>query len=298
MPRFDLSRSRVLLTGASSGIGYELALEMAGRGAVLALVARREDRLDRLARVIEQRHGVRPTVEVADLSVRGVAADVAERVTSRLGGVDVLVNNAGVGVSGNQWSVGDRQEARAAFEVNFWAPMALQQALVPAMRGRRHGAVVNITALAQVVTVPGLGHYSATKAALAIATETLRQELAGSGIHVLEVIAGPVETAVQVGLRELVPGARRALTLGPMGEPDELARRVVRALRRGRPLLVYPGFYSLAHRLPAAPRRLIVALSKRSNRHGEGVAEDPSVLSSDSQAARSVSERWERRRPL
>ena len=249
MAGFSVAGSKVLLTGASSGIGRELAKVLAGRGARLAIVARRRSRLEDLAEEI----GGAAVIE-ADLSSRGTAAAVAAEALEALGPVDVLVNNAGGGVGGSQWAVGDGDEARDAFEVNYWSPLALVQALVPGMRERGRGAVVNVTSMAQVNTWPAFGAYGATKAALALATETLRLELSGSPVHVLEAIPGPVDTAVQAETR-LAPGIGRMLDRVPLGDAAEMARLIADALERGRPRVIYPRRAALAYLLPVAARR-------------------------------------------
>src|SRR5437588_10694410 len=140
----------VLVTGASSGIGRELAHELGRRGARLAIAARRKELLERVAHDVAAAGGVRPSVHVVDLSERGAAASLAAEAQQALGAIDILVNNAGGGVGGSQWHVGDREEARESFELNLWSPLALTSALVPGMLERARGAVVNVTALAQV----------------------------------------------------------------------------------------------------------------------------------------------------
>src|SRR5919106_123655 len=132
MAGIQIAGSHVLLTGASSGIGRELARELAGRGARRALAAEAEE---------------------------------------ALGAIDILINNAGGGLGGRIAAVGDRDEAREAFETNYWSPLALISSLVPSMAARGRGAVVNVTSMAQVGTWPGFGAYAATKAALGVATE-------------------------------------------------------------------------------------------------------------------------------
>src|SRR5215218_3260810 len=104
----SIDGSRILLTGASSGIGRELAKELARRGATLALAARRRPLLESLAAEIGSRGGSTPTVIEADLSVRGAAQDLSAAAREALGEVDVLVNNAGGGVGGRITAVGDR----------------------------------------------------------------------------------------------------------------------------------------------------------------------------------------------
>src|SRR4051794_11027716 len=103
----ELKDTPVLLTGASSGIGRELALVLAGRGARLVVAACRRDRLDALAAEIASRGGTRPVVVESDLAQRGAAEALAQEAVAALGRVDVLVNNAGGGVGGSQWAVGD-----------------------------------------------------------------------------------------------------------------------------------------------------------------------------------------------
>jgi short-subunit dehydrogenase len=253
MNGITIQGAATLLTGASSGIGRATALQLGRRGARLAVVARRGEMLESLAGEVVALGGARPAVIVADLAHPGVAHTVAEQARDALGDVAILVNNAGGGVGGTQWAVGDSAPGREAFEVNYWSPLALIHDLVPAMRIRGRGAIVNVTSLAQVTAWPGFGAYAATKAAFALSTQTLRTELHGSGVDVVEVIPGPVDTAVQAETR-LLPGIERMLDATPLGNPDELARLVVRALQRGRTRVVYPRANRVAYALPALAR--------------------------------------------
>ena len=253
MPKVDISGSRILVTGASSGIGRELAKELAARGATLAISARRRALLEELAFEIGAGGAATPIVLETDLSERGAAVDLARGAEEALGGIDVLVNNAGGGVGGRIALVGDRDEAREAFETNYWSPLALIRALVPSMEQRGRGAVINVTSMAQVSTWPGFGAYAATKAALALATETLATELVDSPIHVMEAIPGPIDTAVQ-GETRLAPGIERMLDRIPLGNPTVLARLIIRALERGKTRVIYPRRARLAYVLPALVR--------------------------------------------
>ena len=253
MPGINLDGARVLLTGASSGIGRATAKRLAARGARLVIAARRRDLLETLADEIAATGRQRPVVLTTDLSQRGAAHALAAEALEALGVVDVLVNNAGGGVGGSQWSVGDSEQGREAFEINHWSPLALIHDLVPPMRERGHGAVVNVTSGAQVTAWPGFGAYAATKAAFALATRTLDMELHGSGVHVLEVIPGPVDTAVQ-GETRLLPGIERMLDHGPLGDPEVLAARIVDALERGRRRVIYPGPMRVVFTLPGLAR--------------------------------------------
>jgi short-subunit dehydrogenase len=241
----SLDGSRVLLTGASSGIGRELALVLAGRGARLAVAARRREPMEQL--------GAEAVIE-CDLSVRGAAAALAVEAQERLGGIDVLVNNAGGGVGGQIARVGDHDAAREAFEVNYWSPLALIKELVPGMATRGEGTIVNVSSMAQVSSWPGFGAYAATKGAFGVATETLRMELAPAGIGVLEVLPGPVDTAVQ-GETRLAPGIERMLGRLPLGDPVVLARMIADAIERGRLRVIYPRLAAIGYLLPALARR-------------------------------------------
>jgi short-subunit dehydrogenase len=254
VPKFDLNDRAVLLTGASSGIGRSTAVALARRGARLAIVARTESALHTLAEEIVATGGARPTVVPADLSVRGAAADVAARALDALGELDVLLNNAGGGVGGSQWAVADGDPAREAFEVNLWSPLALIGQIVPRMRDRGTGVVVNVTSAAQTATWPCFGTYAATKAALALTTETLRLELDGSGVCVIEVVPGPVATAVQ-GETRLIPGIDRLLKPLGLGTPTRAAELIVNAIEHARRRVVYPRPAAVGLALPGVARR-------------------------------------------
>ena len=301
MGNFDFAGSHVLLTGASSGIGRELAKELASRGARLALTARRRPLLESLAEEISARGWAKPAVAEADLSQRDAAQALAAQAERELGHIDVLVNNAGAGAGGRTCAIGDRDEAREAFETNYWSPLALIKALVPAMEKRGHGAVVNVTSMAQISTWPGFGAYAATKAALAIATETLAMELVDSQVHVLEVIPGPVDTAVQ-GETRLAPGIERMLNRTPLGDPAALARLIADALERGRTRLIYPRRARLGYALPTLARwdarRLAAHVAKETD-EATRTALQGLVIRTGSRGddiARQARQAWERER--
>ena len=261
----SVAGKRVLLTGASSGIGRELAKVLAARGASLAIAARRRPLLESLAEEISASGGRPPAVFEADLARPGAARELADASREALGGIDVLVNNAGGGVGGRIAAVGDREEGREAFEINYWSPLALIQALAPEMLERGEGAIVNVSSMAQVSTWPGFGAYAATKGALSVATETLAMELEGSGVHVMEVLPGPVDTAVQ-GETRLAPGIDRMLKRVPLGDAGTMALRIADGLERRRARVIYPRQTAIAYLLPALARwdgRRLAARTRR-----------------------------------
>src|SRR5262245_5889758 len=173
-----------LVTGASAGIGLATARLLAREGARVVLNARRAEKLDAVAR---ETKGVAVAGDITDPAVR---ARLLEACGPR---IDILVNNAGYGEAGPVETIGEA-EARRQFEVNFFAPAALIQAVMPRMRAQRSGRIVNISSVAGRIGYPLFGWYCASKHALEGLTDALRLEARPWGIHVSLVEPGPVET--------------------------------------------------------------------------------------------------------
>ena len=257
---------RVLFTGASSGIGREAARMLAARGARLALVARRADRLEELAGEVAGDGGPVPVVLAADLSVRGAAEEVARQAEERLGGVDVLVNNAGSSMQGLTWVAGDREEARAVLETNLWSPLALVAALAPRMIERGEGVIVNTGSMARVSPFPHLGHYSASRAALASITQTMDLELRPRGIRIVELALGPVDTDASRANRVLQGGPEWLDGRPGIGRVEDAARALVAAIEGPADGVVfYPRVMRWPHALPALGRRHARAAARRAD---------------------------------
>lgn len=298
MRGIQLRGSTILLTGASSGIGRAMARRLADEGARLAVAARRLELLESLADEIAATGAPRPAVLGADLSVRGEAARLADRAVDALGRVDVLVNNAGGGVGGHVGKVGDAEVAREAYELNLWSPLALVAALLPGMRERGAGLVVNVTSGAPGIPWPGFGVYASTKAALSTLSETLRNELAGTGVRVLEVVPGPIDTAIQ-GETRLAPGIERVVGRLPLGDADAMARVAVRGMRQGRTRVVYPRWSRMGTSLPLVTRRYTARQAGRVLTHldpAERAAYEGLIVRTGSQGdeiARAAREQWE-----
>jgi uncharacterized protein len=181
----QLAGRRVLVTGASRGIGEQLAKAFVDRGARVALVARSEGPLTKLAAELGG------TAHVADLGdprqVRGLVA----RVEADGGPVDVLVNNAGIDLSGS-FADTPAEDVAALFHVNLLAPVELCRQAIPLMKARGRGHLVNISSMAGTNAVPGIVPYSASKAGLSHFTASLRAELKGSPVRTTLVQLGPV----------------------------------------------------------------------------------------------------------
>ena len=273
----------VLITGASGAIGAEAARRLGAAGARLALSARREERLSAVAEEIAGTGATRPVVLAADLGRRGEAARLANRALEALGDVDVLVNNAGASLQGLSWVVGDRDEARAVVETNLWSPLALVAALTPSMVERGDGAIVNVGSMARVSPFPHLGHYAASRAALALSTEVLGMELRPRGIRVVEVALGPVDTPSSRENRVLA-GADRWLDGRPgVGDVPSAAEAIVAAARGDAGSVVfYPRVLRWPHRLPGLGRRYARRMARHADLHDEtvrvgGSAGDPEL---------------------
>ncbi|GAA4984004.1 SDR family NAD(P)-dependent oxidoreductase [Kineococcus glutinatus] len=190
-PRPRTDRPTALVTGATAGLGARYAAQLAERGHDLVLVARDEERLARSAVELRSRYGVEVEVLPADLSERASLQRVADRVADAARPVDVLVNNAGFGLK-QRFADGDLVAHEQMFDVLCRAVMVLSRAAAGAMAARGRGRIVNIASVAGFVA--GGGHYSAAKAYVALLTETLHQELSGTGVTATAVAPGFVRT--------------------------------------------------------------------------------------------------------
>lgn len=185
--------SVVVVTGASSGIGAELARSLATLGHDLVLVARRADRLAELAAELRADRGREVLVHAADLTstaaregLLGFVADAGRTITG-------LCNNAGYGLAGRAWSL-DLDDDRGQIELNVVALHDLTLLVLPGMVERGSGAVLNVASGAAFQPLPGMATYAATKAFVHAFSEALHTELAGTGVSVTTLYPGPVAT--------------------------------------------------------------------------------------------------------
>lgn len=246
----------VAITGASSGIGEAIAREYARRGASLTLVARRGDRLKALAAEL----GVKTHCVPADLSDVERSCDWLEPAERALGPIDVLVNNAGMELVAPtptaEWS-----KVEALLQLNLLTPLKLNRTVLPGMIARGRGYLVDVVSAAALTTPPQFYFYGASKAGLAAASESLRAELRGTGVHVLTVYPGPIRTPmgersmaeVDAALKH-APVRRFLASRVPWGTTDVLARKLADAVERRSPRVIYPAFYTLQRWLPAFSR--------------------------------------------
>lgn len=184
--------STALITGASSGIGKELAIALAGRGYELILVARRKDRLTALAKELQTAHTSAVTVYAMDLSKPGASAELEKKVVADGHSVDVLVNNAGFGTNARLVDE-DRTTVAEEIQLNIATLVDLTIAFLPGMVARKSGAVVNIASTASYQPVPGMAVYAATKAFVRSFTEAVWGEVP-AGVKVFAVSPGATAT--------------------------------------------------------------------------------------------------------
>lgn len=252
-----------LVTGASSGIGVELATLLAARGHGVTLVARREDRLRDLADELAAAHGVRAEVLPTDLADPVARADIAHRVAKRGLVVDVLVNNAGFSTMGPV-ARSDAERELAMIRTDVEAVVHLCSVFVPGMVERGRGAVLNVASTAAFQPIPGQAGYAASKAFVLSYTRALGQELRGTGVTATALCPGPVETefAHAAGLDDKQAGD--ALPRIMWVPAAEVAKAGLDGVERGRDVVI-PG---TANRVSASlaaivPRRVLLPILAR-----------------------------------
>ena len=212
----------VLITGASEGIGAACVRSFRDRGAKVVLTARSLPKLEAEAREGE-------VVVAADLMEVSGRRRIVDAALERHGRIDILINNAGVGLYASSWCASD-DEARQLFELNFFAPLDLIRRVVPVMRKHRSGCIVNVSSIAGKMTLPWLSLYSASKYAICSLTDGLRMELRSSGIRAIAVCPGYVRTDFQ---RHVIGAARAP---GAVAQSRFLlisARQCAEAIARG-----------------------------------------------------------------
>lgn len=221
---FEARDQRVLITGASSGIGAALAERLAGQGAIVGICARREERL---SQVLERCrvHSPKSRMWVCDLADPAAVDALAAHVLDEFGGVDLLVNNAGIPRRKHVKEL-DAATVDAVMRINYSSPVRLTLALLPQMLARGSGQFVNVSSVAATLSSPGEAAYDASKAALSVFSEAMALDLWETGIKMLIVYPGVVDTELftipdndplqpgidKITVEELVDGVMHALS--------------------------------------------------------------------------------------
>ena len=212
--------STALVTGATAGIGYAIAIEMARQGAEVVVHGRNAERGAKAVQEIENLGG-RARFVVANLS----NGDDVRRLAAEAGDVDILINNAGIYEFASTFDTDDA-DFDTHFDINLRAPYVLVQKLVPGMIERGHGSVVNISTVAASTPSAEAGLYGASKAALDLLTKLWADEFGAAGVRVNAIAPGPTETEGTAGLADIVEGLGRTRALQRIAGPDEIARAV------------------------------------------------------------------------
>lgn len=249
-----------LVTGASSGIGREVAREAAARGADVVLVARREAELQDLAREVSLDHGRAAEVLVADLTAPADLHRVEARVTDAGRPVDLVVNNAGFGGSGRFHELDvDREEAEV--RLNCVALLRLSHAALSAMVPRGRGGLLNVSSLAGFQALPTSATYAATKAFVTSLTEGLHEEARGTGVHVSALCPGFVRTGFHQASQIGEDGRGRDLPEAVYMDAGTVARAALDGVTRNRAVVVpgrsYRALAGLSSVLPRAITRRV-----------------------------------------
>jgi uncharacterized protein len=257
--------STALVTGATAGIGHAFCVELAERGHDLVIVARDRARLENVSDELRARHSVNVEILAADLSKRVSLKRVAKRLADRDRPIDLLVNNAGFGMS-KSFLDGALAEEEAMFDVLCRAVLVLSHAGALSMKDRGRGAIINVSSVAGFASV---GTYAAAKAWCTVFTETLAQELAGSGVTATALCPGFTHTELHKRAGLDVSGLPEVMWL----DADRLVRDCLDDVRAGKvisiPGVQYKAIVGIAH---LAPRRVVRAFSGRAaaaRRRGE-----------------------------
>jgi len=246
----------VLITGASSGIGRELARQLAPMAECLVLTGRRADRIAALAEELRRlKASLRVVAQPCDLADMAAIDHMLAAVAENAGPVDVLVNCAGVGEQ-QVFARADWEVVRRVLDVNVTALALLTHRLLPGMVERGRGGILNVGSGAGFTMLPGAATYAGSKYFVHGFTETLRAELEGTGVVVTHVAPGPVETEFMEagGIVSLKSGPPPFLWI----TAEQCAREAIRGFQRGQ-ALVLPGtaYRMLMRLLPVVPRPIL-----------------------------------------
>jgi short-subunit dehydrogenase len=253
-------KNTALVTGASSGIGLELARLFAGDRYDLVLVARSEGRLREIGEQLETAHGIAATVVASDLSKPNAASDIVEALRAASIEIDVLVNNAGFGLSGAFIDNGPRTQLDM-LQVNVVSLTELTRLLLPPMVARRSGRILNVASTAAFAPGPMAAVYGATKAYVLSLSEAIGEELRHSGVTVTALCPGPTRSGFSVAA-----GAGSTRLYGkqkPMNSAD-VARAGYEGLNKGRRVVV-TGLRNklLVQSARMSPRRVVTMVGRR-----------------------------------
>ncbi|PWR20859.1 SDR family NAD(P)-dependent oxidoreductase [Zavarzinia compransoris] len=256
-----------VVTGAASGIGQALARDFARRGAKLAISDVNLDRLNALAAELRQA-GATVMADRLDVADRDALFAYADKVAAEWGGADIVINNAGVALVGSIASL-PVEQIEWLMGINFWGVVHGTKAFLPQLAAKRAGSIVNVSSVFGLIGVPGQGAYCAAKFAVRGFTETLRQEMHGTGVHIACVHPGGIKTNIANAARviELPAGADSAEAVARRFEevvrttPEQAAATIIRGIEKRAPRILIGAdahvISGLARLLPVAYATLV-----------------------------------------
>jgi len=225
-----LNGKRILITGATSGIGQQLAKQASRSGAKLVLTGRDAERLDRLGNAFQDQ-GADVRIFPADLTVEDQRRELFRFVKERLDGLDILVNNAGIGSFGH-FAGSSEEILRKVMEANFFVPAEMIRLALPLLKGGQDSLIINVASKCGRRALPAWPEYSASKFGLCGLTEALRAEFSRFGIDILLVLPGL--TATSMGSNLLRRDGRMNIDFASGVSPDYIAQKILKAAARRR----------------------------------------------------------------
>lgn len=221
-----LNNKRILMTGAAGGLGQQLAVQLAEKGAALALVDRNEDALQSLVQRLRQ-HGGTSHAIVSDLKDFDTIATLTQQASHHLGGIDILINTAGT-LDFTYFAQQAPERIEQIMYVNTVVPMLLSRALLPIFTSQGHGHIVNVGSIFGSIGFPHYAAYSASKFGLRGFSQALRRELFDQGIRVTYVAPRAIKTPINNAASSQMMQATKT----PMDDPVEVAAKIIRAIEK------------------------------------------------------------------
>jgi short-subunit dehydrogenase len=250
----------IVITGASGGLGEQIAYSCARSGANLALLARNADRLNEIKADIEQKYSVRCIAVSLDVSKYESVPGCFEQIVKEMGSIDILVNNAGYGIF-DEVEKASMEDVTGMFNVNVLGLIACTKAVIPNMQKKKAGHIINIASQAGKIATPKSSIYSATKHAVLGFTNSLRMEMSLNGIYVTSVNPGPIATnffTIADKSGDYIKNIDRFML-----KPEKLADQIVNSMLTNRREINAPGWMNAGSIFYTLFPKLVETVGKR-----------------------------------
>jgi short-subunit dehydrogenase len=253
--------STALITGASGGIGKAFAEELAARSVNLVLVSRSEQKLNQLAKQLQEQYQIQVDVIAKDLTDPGAAQVLYDTTQAKGLTIDLLINNAGFGDYGD-FAERDGERQVKMVQLNILALVDITHTFLPEMRQRRSGSIINVSSLSAFQPIPYLSVYAASKAFILNFSQALWAENRSYGVRVLVVCPGPVETNffTEANMPPALAGKTNKISTS-----QEVVQESLKALEKGESIVVVGGFstHAITKLSPLVPRRILLNMLER-----------------------------------